>query len=38
MMLVDLYVALPHVRTGKIRALALAGGRRSDESGSGEVG
>jgi tripartite-type tricarboxylate transporter receptor subunit TctC len=29
MMFVDVYLALPHVRSGKIRALALAGGRRS---------
>ncbi len=28
MMFVDVYIALPHVRAGKLRALALSGGRR----------
>lgn len=27
MMFVDVFIALPHVRSGKLRALALGGGR-----------
>jgi len=29
MMFVDVYIALPHVRSGKLRALALGGGKRN---------
>jgi tripartite-type tricarboxylate transporter receptor subunit TctC len=29
MMFVDVFIALPHVRTGRLRALALGGGRRN---------